>query len=143
MFYAVRYEAVNAMLLNAFLKEHHKVEEQETTVIQLKANLAKQEAIIAKQQTDSSQRSRIAARLQAIKIAGLQCATARRHSFSPDSGTQPFGNSRCFVTGKSRSLGRCAAIQRKTQNQANLLGGMAFASSFIMGRVLAEATSVS
>jgi hypothetical protein len=32
----VRYEAVNAMLLNEFLKEHRKVEEQETTVIQLK-----------------------------------------------------------------------------------------------------------
>lgn len=28
--YTVRYEAVNAMLLNEFLKEHQKVEEQET-----------------------------------------------------------------------------------------------------------------
>ena len=30
--YTVRYEAVNAMLLNEFLKEHRKVEEQERTV---------------------------------------------------------------------------------------------------------------
>src|SRR5438552_8783297 len=30
----VRYEAVNAMLLNEFLKEHQKVEEQEATIIQ-------------------------------------------------------------------------------------------------------------
>jgi O-acetylhomoserine/O-acetylserine sulfhydrylase-like pyridoxal-dependent enzyme len=30
----VRYEAVNAMLLNEFLKEHHKVEELEATVAQ-------------------------------------------------------------------------------------------------------------
>jgi hypothetical protein len=89
--YTVRYEAVNAMLLNEFLKEHRKVEEQETTVIQLKANLAKQEAIITKQQRDSSQRSLIAARLYGIKIAGSQCATARRHSFSPDSDTGPSG----------------------------------------------------
>jgi hypothetical protein len=39
----VRYEAVNAMLLNEFLKEHRKVEAQE-------ARLAKQDAIIAQQQ---------------------------------------------------------------------------------------------
>ncbi len=30
--YTVRYEAVNAMLLNEFLKEHRKVEELEATV---------------------------------------------------------------------------------------------------------------
>ena len=30
--YTVRYEAVNAMLLNEFLKEHKKVEEQEATI---------------------------------------------------------------------------------------------------------------
>jgi hypothetical protein len=30
--YSVRYEAVNAMLLNEFLKEHRKVEEQEATI---------------------------------------------------------------------------------------------------------------
>jgi Chaperone of endosialidase len=41
--YTVRYEAVNAMLLNEFLKEHRKVE-------QLKSTVAKQEAIIARQQ---------------------------------------------------------------------------------------------
>jgi uncharacterized coiled-coil protein SlyX len=39
----VRYEAVNAMLLNEFLKEHRNVQE-------LKSTAAKQEAIIAKQQ---------------------------------------------------------------------------------------------
>ena len=34
--YSVRYEAVNAMLLNEFLKEHRKVREQEATIVQLK-----------------------------------------------------------------------------------------------------------
>jgi len=48
--YTVRYEAVNAMLLNEFLKEHKKVEEQGATMTQLKATVAKQEAIIAQQQ---------------------------------------------------------------------------------------------
>jgi hypothetical protein len=37
--YTVRYEAVNAMLLNEFLKEHRKVTEQEATITQLKAEL--------------------------------------------------------------------------------------------------------
>ena len=34
--YTVRYDAVNAMLLNEFLKEHRKVQEQEATIAQLK-----------------------------------------------------------------------------------------------------------
>jgi hypothetical protein len=34
--YTVRYEAVNAMLLNEFLKEHRKVQEQQATIAQLK-----------------------------------------------------------------------------------------------------------
>src|SRR6266542_2737105 len=62
----VRYEAVNAMLLNEFLKEHRKVEEQsrkvqeqEATIAELKSRVAKQEATIAGQQ------------------AGMQAVTAR------------------------------------------------------------------
>ena len=43
----VRYEDVNAMLLNEFLKEHKKVEEQQATIGQLKSNAAKQEATIS------------------------------------------------------------------------------------------------
>jgi uncharacterized coiled-coil protein SlyX len=39
----VRYEAVNAMLLNEFLKEHRKVEVQQTTIAELTAKLAAQE----------------------------------------------------------------------------------------------------
>ena len=37
--YIVRYEAVNAMLLNEFLKEHHKVPELEKQVVALTAGL--------------------------------------------------------------------------------------------------------
>ena len=37
--YTVRYDAVNAMLLNEFLKEHRKVEEQEATITQLKKDI--------------------------------------------------------------------------------------------------------
>jgi hypothetical protein len=37
--YSVRYEAVNAMLLNEFLKEHKKVQQLEATIAQLKNDL--------------------------------------------------------------------------------------------------------
>ena len=50
--YTVRYEAVNAMLLNEFLKEHQKVEEQQGTIGQLKSNAAKQEATISELKKD-------------------------------------------------------------------------------------------
>jgi hypothetical protein len=40
--YSVRYDAVNAMLLNEFLKEHKKVEEQQATIVELKSTVAQQ-----------------------------------------------------------------------------------------------------
>jgi len=48
--YTVRYEAVNAMLLNEFLKQHRMTREQEARLEQLKSTVAKEEAIIAQQQ---------------------------------------------------------------------------------------------
>src|ERR1051325_5297437 len=44
--YTVRYEAVNAMLLNEFLREHRKIGEQQTTIAELKSSCAKNEATI-------------------------------------------------------------------------------------------------
>ena len=41
--YTVRYDAVNAMLLNEFLKEHRKMEKQETTISQLRSTVAQQQ----------------------------------------------------------------------------------------------------
>src|SRR5439155_15374679 len=46
--YTVRYEAVNAMLLNEFLKEHRKVEKLETALRAVNQRLAEQDAKIAK-----------------------------------------------------------------------------------------------
>jgi hypothetical protein len=37
--YTVRYHAVNAMLLNEFLKEHRKNEEQEATILRLQKQI--------------------------------------------------------------------------------------------------------
>jgi hypothetical protein len=39
----VRYDQVNAMLLNEFLEEHRKVDEQETTISQLRSLVAQQQ----------------------------------------------------------------------------------------------------
>src|SRR4029077_14832140 len=40
---SVRYEQINAMLLNEFLKEHKKVEEQQATITELKSTVAQQQ----------------------------------------------------------------------------------------------------
>ncbi len=45
--FTVRYEAVNAMLLNEFLKEHRKVQGQDASITQLKSTVTRQEATIA------------------------------------------------------------------------------------------------
>jgi hypothetical protein len=44
--YSVRYDAVNAMLLNEFLKEHRKVEKLESTIAELDARLKEQDSKI-------------------------------------------------------------------------------------------------
>jgi hypothetical protein len=63
---AVRYEAVNAMLLNEFLKEHRTAQE-------LKSNAAKQDATIAQQQKQIEALTlglqRVSAQLEASKFA--------------------------------------------------------------------------
>src|SRR5260370_30322063 len=48
--YSVRYDQVNAMLLNEFLKEHRTVQEQEAAIAELKSTVARQETTIAQQQ---------------------------------------------------------------------------------------------
>ncbi len=61
--YTVRYEAVNAMLLNEFLKAYRKIEQQEATITQLKKNL---------QATAANQQKQIEA-----LTAGLQKVSAQ------------------------------------------------------------------
>jgi hypothetical protein len=54
--YTVRYDQVNAMLLNEFLKRHRKAEEQQATIAELKSTVAQQhkdsEATAAQQQKE-------------------------------------------------------------------------------------------
>ena len=63
--YTVRYDAVNAMLLNEFLKEHRKVEE-------LRAIVAKQDATSTRQQKQIE-----------VLTVGLQQVTAQLRSAKP------------------------------------------------------------
>jgi hypothetical protein len=47
--YTVRYDAVNAMLLNEFLKEHRKVQEQEATIVRLRQDFQSKLAVQQKE----------------------------------------------------------------------------------------------
>ena len=75
--YTVRYEAVNAMLLNEFLKEHRKVQEQEATITQLKSTVAQQQKdfqatvaqLTARLDEQVSQIQKVSAQLEANKPA--------------------------------------------------------------------------
>jgi hypothetical protein len=67
--YTVRYEAVNAMLLNEFLKAHRKMEEQKVTITQLKKDL---QATAARQQKQ----------IEAL-TAGLQKVSAQLEASKP------------------------------------------------------------
>ena len=68
----VRYEQINAMLLNEFQKAHRTVQEQKATIAQLKSTDAKQEATIAKQQKQ----------IEAL-TAGLQKVSAQLEAGKP------------------------------------------------------------
>jgi uncharacterized coiled-coil protein SlyX len=50
--YSVRYDQVNAMLLNEFLKEHKKVEEQQGAISQLNSVVAVQQKVTSEQQKE-------------------------------------------------------------------------------------------
>jgi Chaperone of endosialidase len=83
--YSVRYDQVNAMLLNEFLNEHRKNEEQEATIAQLKRDF--QSSLAAQQK-----------QIEAL-TAGLQKVSAQLAAASPsDSGLEASK----FATGQIR-----------------------------------------
>ena len=63
---SVRYEQINAMLLNEFLKEHRKVEEQHATIIQLTKQM---ETVIARLEEQDSKIQKVSAQLETSKFA--------------------------------------------------------------------------
>jgi len=62
--YTVRYDAVNAMLLNEFLKEHRKVGEQQATITELKKEM---KGVVARLNEQASQIQKVSAQIEASK----------------------------------------------------------------------------
>jgi hypothetical protein len=75
--YTVRYDAVNAMLLNEFLKEHQKVQEQQATITELKSTVAQQQKdfqgtvarLAARLDEQAAQIQKVSAQLELSKSA--------------------------------------------------------------------------
>jgi len=71
--YTVRYDAVNAMLLNEFLKEHKKVEQQQATITELKSTVVQQqkgmEVLTAQIRQQAEQIQKVSAQLEIHKLA--------------------------------------------------------------------------
>jgi septal ring factor EnvC (AmiA/AmiB activator) len=71
--YSVRYDAVNVMLLNEFLKEHKKVEAQQATIAELKSTVAQQQkgmvVLTAQLKEQSRQIQKVSAQLELRKSA--------------------------------------------------------------------------
>jgi hypothetical protein len=75
--YSVRYEQINAMLLNEFLKEHKKVEEQQANIAELKSTVAQQKKdfqatvaqLTARLDEQASQIQKVSAQLESTKPA--------------------------------------------------------------------------
>ena len=69
--YTVRYDAVNAMLLNEFLKEHKKVEQQQADIAELKSTVAREqkemEVLTAQLKEQAAQIQNVSARLEVGK----------------------------------------------------------------------------
>jgi trimeric autotransporter adhesin len=71
--YTVRYEAVNAMLLNEFLKEHKKVQEHQASITELKSTVTRQqkgmEALTAQLKEQAAQIQKVSALIETGKSA--------------------------------------------------------------------------
>ena len=65
--YSVRYDQVNAMLLNEFLKEHRTVQEQKATIAQLEKGM---KTVIARLEEQASQIQKVSARIEVSKAVG-------------------------------------------------------------------------
>jgi hypothetical protein len=70
---SVHYEQINSMLLNEFLKEHKKVEEQQANIAELKSTVAQQqkgmEVLTAQIKEQTAQIQKVSARLEVDKPA--------------------------------------------------------------------------
>jgi hypothetical protein len=71
---SVRYDAVNAMLLNEFLKEHRRVEELKAAMSQQRKDL---EAVVARLNEQEARIQKVSAQVEAPKPASQMLAENR------------------------------------------------------------------
>ena len=77
--YTVRYDAVNAMLLNEFLKEHRKVDQQQATIAELQSTVAQQQKGFESRLTKQEKQ------IEGL-ASGLQKVSAQLAAASPSAG---------------------------------------------------------
>src|SRR5207249_4722631 len=91
--YSVRYDAVNAMLLNEFLKEHKKVQEHQATIAELKSIVGQQqnemETVIARVKAQAAQIQKVSARIDANKFDRRTAGRIRRDGPAPQMAINP------------------------------------------------------
>jgi len=80
--YSVRYDAVNAMLLNEFLKEYRKVQEQNSKIQQQEATITELKSTVAQQQKDfqataAHQQKQIEAVTAGLQKVSVQLETSK------------------------------------------------------------------
>ena len=102
---SVRYDMVNAMLLNEFLKEHRKVEEQQAVIGRLETTAAKEVATITELKSTVAQQQKglqtVTARLDE-QAAQIQKVSAQLAAASPSDGGLEASK---FATGRIRRGG--------------------------------------
>jgi len=77
--YSVRYDAVNAMLLNEFLKAHRKVEKQESRIQEQQASIARLKSTVSRQEATATQQQK---QIEAL-TNGLQKVSAQLGASKP------------------------------------------------------------
>jgi uncharacterized coiled-coil protein SlyX len=94
--YSVRYDQVNAMLLNEFLKEHQTVQELRSTAVKPEATIAELKSTVAQQRKG----------IEAL-TAGLQKVSAQLATASPSRGGLEAGK---FAIGRIRRGGTAPQV---------------------------------
>jgi predicted RNA methylase len=81
--YSVRYEQVNAMLLNEFLKAHRKIQEQEATITQLRKEM---ETVVAHAKEQDSRIQKVSDQIETNKATP---GVVRNNLRRPESNSGP------------------------------------------------------
>ncbi len=92
--YTVPYEAVNAMLLNEFLKEHRKNEELEKTIAELKSGMTAPAATVKEQAAHQRVSAQVVKTALSPQLGVRKCPYCRT-IFTPNNHKQKFCSYHC------------------------------------------------